>query len=242
MPKTKTKPTAKKATESTILNVALVWDMSGSMGIVRESAVEGAGDYISKLATDEVAENIRFSLVAFDTVFERWYTDAKLSEVDTGKISAQYMPRGMTALNDAVADAIAQMDERLTGDRSDERVLIVVLTDGQENSSREYGGPGGTSRLAALVKAKEETGRWTFVYLGAGSPEAVINTAARYNIPAGNTRAYAGGTASGQSASFASMSVGTVASAVPGAAGATTDWFSDAGLKSAEEQESEEDV
>lgn len=236
MAQTKTKKKTKKETTASVLNVVFVWDMSGSMMAVYAAALEGAGQYISDLRSDKNAENIRMSITAFDTVFERWHEDVTLSDIpDT--FANRWQPRGMTALNDAVADAIVQLDEKMKGARAGERALVVVLTDGAENSSREYGGVEGAQRLAALIKEREETGRWTFVYLGAGKPSEVAHVAATYNIPRGNTMSYAA-TPDGVSDSYRAMSHMTVAAAAS-PMGATNTAFADAGFSSVDEQEEE---
>lgn len=238
MPKTKTK-TRKSKKATTTLNVVLVWDMSGSMGPLRMSALEGATNYITDLLKDENASKMRLSITAFDTIFERWYEDMPLGEIPVDALRNLYHPRGWTALNDAVADSIFTMDERLKGDRAEERALIVVLTDGLENSSKEYGGVEGTKALADLIKQREETGRWTFVYLGAGKPAEVAAVAASYNIPRGNTVSYAA-TPQGTAESFNHVRGATIAVAAAAPMASTRTVFADAGLKSVEEQEEED--
>lgn len=236
MPKTKTR---RKKTANKILNVALVWDMSGSMGVVREAAVEGAGDYLHKLRLDENVESMRFSITAFDTIFEKWFEDVLIGDLPQS-LGHLYHPRGWTALNDAVAHTIFGLDERLKGEREDERVLIVVLTDGLENSSEEFGGAEGTAALAEIVKAREATGRWTFVYLGAGSPASVKATAAAYNIPVGNVASYAAASPVATQDTFHMLS--NVTRGVVASAGMHTNTaFADSGYKSVEEQTDEED-
>lgn len=235
MPKTKTKATTKKKAATKTLNIVFVWDMSGSMAMLYSSALEGATGYIRDLAADKNAKNMRISITAFDTVFEKWFVDCPVGEVPISELTAKYQPRGWTALNDAVADAIFTMDEKVKD--SDEKVLIVVLTDGLENSSKEYPAPHGTKALAELVKLRELTGRWTFVYLGAGKPSEVAHVAATYNIPRGNTMSYAA-TDEGMGKSYAAITHATVAvAAAP--AGSTISAFKDAGFQSVEEQEEE---
>lgn len=237
MAKTKTK-TSRRKTANKILNVALVWDMSGSMNAVRDAAIEGANDYIHKLRLDENVENMRFSVTAFDTVFEKWFEDALIGEIPN--FTDRYQPRGYTALNDAVAHTIFGMEERLKGERADESVLIVVLTDGLENSSQEYGGIDGTRALAEIIKRKEETGHWTFVYLGAGSPASVKLVAQSYNIPTGNAASYAA--ASPQATSHTFAAVGRITGQMATASSTSTRTaMADAGYKSVEDQKDEED-
>ncbi|MDQ3759168.1 MAG: VWA domain-containing protein [Actinomycetota bacterium] len=72
--------------------------------------------------------------------------------------AADYCPRGMTPLNDAVAKTVRRLEKRVgEGDRA----IVVVLTDGYENCSRMT-----SSRLRKLIIAKEREG-WEFIYLGA---------------------------------------------------------------------------
>lgn len=237
MPKTKTKAANKKTASTKTLNIVFVWDMSGSMASLYHSALEGATGYIRDLATDKNAKNMRISITAFDTVFEKWFVDCPVDEVPLSVLTDKYHPRGWTALNDAVADAIFTMDEKVKD--SDEKVLIIVLTDGLENSSKEYPAPHGTKALADLVKAREGSGRWTFVYLGAGNPSEVAHVAATYNIPRGNTMSYAA-TPKGMGQTYSALSHVTVAAAAaPG--GATSTAFSDAGFQSVDEQEEDEE-
>jgi hypothetical protein len=71
-----------------------------------------------------------------------------------------YQPNGFTALFDAVGDAVNSFPD--VG--PDERVLCLVQTDGEENSSRRIT----LDELKTLVSKKEQSGAWTFVFMGAG--------------------------------------------------------------------------
>ena len=71
----------------------------------------------------------------------------------------------MTALYDAIAHTVVQTDRQLQADRREtEKVLVVVMTDGLENSSTDYD----AHAIAELVRSYEQRPNWTFVYLGAG--------------------------------------------------------------------------
>ena len=64
--------------------------------------------------------------------------------------AADYRPRGMTPLNDAVAKTVRRLEKRVgEGDRA----IVVVLTDGYENCSRMT-----SSKLRKLIIAKEQRG------------------------------------------------------------------------------------
>jgi ADP-ribose pyrophosphatase YjhB (NUDIX family) len=70
-----------------------------------------------------------------------------------------YRPLGGTALLDAIADAA-----QVVTPAADDRVLCVVQTDGEENSSRRTT----LDDVRKLVEERERAGNWTFVFLGAG--------------------------------------------------------------------------
>ncbi len=144
------------------LHVAFVLDKSGSMQAVEEAVVAGYNDYLGELRAQ--GGETRFSLTTFDTSFEHvWVGEPleKVAELD----HRVYRPDGMTALYDAIAHTVLRTDERLQADgRGDEKVLVVVLTDGLENSSSDFD----AHAIAELVRTYDERPNWTFVYLGAG--------------------------------------------------------------------------
>lgn len=148
----------------TTTHVLMVVDMSGSMGALAEDVRGGFNEYVAKLRTDDA--EYRLTVTLFDTEFIPLAVDAPLDKVPA-LTHANYSPRGMTALMDAVGKTIGEFDAKHGKVRKSERVLMVIQTDGFENSSREYT----SERVKALVAEKEATGRWGFIYLGAG-PDA----------------------------------------------------------------------
>ena len=79
---------------------------------------------------------------------------------------ARYTPRGNTPLYDATGRMIAKIDTEI-GARADagmpiEDQIVVVVTDGHENASREFS----AKMISDLIEARR--GRaWVFVFLGA---------------------------------------------------------------------------
>jgi len=96
----------------------------------------------------------------FTKVYEAW--NAK-DVPDLTNLTA-INPRGATALLDAIAKTIAHT-ETLLAERPwfDGTVLVVIQTDGYENSSREYN----VSQIKDLIGKKESQG-WQIVFMGAG--------------------------------------------------------------------------
>jgi uncharacterized protein YegL len=77
----------------------------------------------------------------------------------------QYTPRGCTAMNDGIGTAIDKIGKWLSDMPEDERPsknLIVIMTDGEENSSKEYT----LSKVQEMIKHQTEKYDWTFVYMG----------------------------------------------------------------------------
>jgi uncharacterized protein YegL len=145
-----------------VLHVAFVLDKSGSMRAVEEAVVEGYNDYLRELR--EQGGETLFSLTTFDTRLAHLCVGeplANVAELD----SRSYRPGGMTALYDAIGHTVLRTERRLQAEgRGQEKVLVVVMTDGLENSSIEYD----AHAIAELVRSYDERPNWTFVYLGAG--------------------------------------------------------------------------
>jgi hypothetical protein len=145
-----------------VLHVSFVLDRSGSMQAVAEAVVEGYNDYLGELRA-QGGETL-YSLTTFNTSFERVCVGEPLErapELD----HRMYEPGGMTALYDAIAHTVLETDRRLRAEgRGEEKVLVVVMTDGLENSSTDYD----AHAIAELVRRYDERPNWTFVYLGAG--------------------------------------------------------------------------
>lgn len=167
-------------------HVVLLLDASPSMddpppNSLRDPAIRGVNDQVAALrATTSTAAGV--SLLQFSDETRPSYVDVDLGRVKK-RTRAEYDPnRGNgTALYDGVHAAIDLLEPKV---RDDETALVVVVTDGQENSSRrDYVG-----ELAVRIKAKQLTGRWTFVLLG---PRATARaTAEKMAIPVGNVQTF----------------------------------------------------
>lgn len=138
--------------------VVIVQDKSGSMHDRRAATINGFNEYKQTLLSDEIDE-VLLTLVQFDTAVRSVHTARRLAEVPDLSPST-YVPGGMTALYDAVGQAIAST---VRAQQSGDKVIMVIMTDGGENSSHEYR----HAPLLALLEAKRSSG-WDFVFLGAG--------------------------------------------------------------------------
>jgi uncharacterized protein YegL len=151
-----TKKVARKESKSVLVN--LILDKSGSMLSVLGDTIGGFNTYINELKKDKKID-YQFSLTLFDTNLENRYVSVPLSKVQNLDEN-NYRPSGNTALYDAIGVTVAKIEK---DNPEAEKVLTVIMTDGQENSSREYK----SSVIKDLIARKEKEGNWTFVFLGA---------------------------------------------------------------------------
>lgn len=141
-------------------HVLFVVDMSGSMSTLAADVRGGFNTYLSDLASKPGRYQLTVAL--FDTEYETLCADSALADVPRLD-SGNYRPRGMTALLDAVGRTITAFEARVPRLGEHDRVLLVVQTDGQENSSHEYR----WDRIAQMIRDREATGKWSCMYLGA---------------------------------------------------------------------------
>ena len=123
-----------------------------------------------------------FSLTVFDTQVDTPLVAVPIAQVSPGILS-KYPPRGGTALYDAIGSA-AQATQPILSDV--DKVICVIVTDGQENSSCEYK----KDSIHALIDSKLKEGNWTFQYLGT-QPET-WDDSSKIGLAAGSTVQYSG--------------------------------------------------
>jgi len=136
------------------LHIVIVLDESGSMEVVRDSTISAINEFIDGQRKEEGKTWV--TLTKFDTEFRPLYEYAPLEKVKP-LTRETYTPTGMTALHDAIGKTIHQAARP-----HKTKTMFVVMTDGQENSSKEY-----TLRsVKALIDSYKVDG-WDFVFLGA---------------------------------------------------------------------------
>lgn len=105
------------------------------------------------------------SLYRFDNEYEPVY-EGKDVESAPKLSDRNFVPRGSTALLDAIGRTIDAVGARLadTPDyKRPNKVVVVIVTDGQENASKEYS----RKRIFDMIHHQEDKYHWTFVYMGA---------------------------------------------------------------------------
>jgi uncharacterized protein YegL len=171
-------------TDSNKSMLAIVLDRSGSMSGLTTDTIGGFNTFLSE--QKKLPGEALLTLVQFDHEFQIVHDCKPLPEVPD-LTTATYVPRGNTALLDALGRTIVSVGERLAKlpeEQRPARVIVLVITDGQENASREYD----RSRVAALIKQQREQYKWEFVFMGA--TEAAVSQGAQLGIDPGLTRKY----------------------------------------------------
>jgi hypothetical protein len=98
-----------------------------------------------------------------------------------------YAPDGGTALLDAIGRTIDETGARLAAMPEAERpgkVIIAILTDGEENSSRTFT----WAQISDKIRHQQEVYKWEFLFLGAN--QDAIATAARIHIGRHNSATF----------------------------------------------------
>ena len=142
------------------IELVFVLDRSGSMSGNESDVVGGVNTLLDKQR--EMGVNATVSMFKFDYEYEEICRHIPLSEARLK--GTDYVPRGSTALLDAVGRTIDKMGNDYRKSMTPpEGVMFVIFTDGQENSSREYH----SETVRNLIERQEKEWNWEFVYMGA---------------------------------------------------------------------------
>ena len=142
----------------------IILDESGSMESIKEPIIRGFNELVQTVKGIEKDFPEQEHLISFVTFNGRGrnvihFTEpaAKLEAIN----SRSYQPNSSTPLYDAMGDSITSLRQALEK-KTDYNVLVTILTDGEENASKEYNG----DAIKKLVEEMKQSG-WTFTYIGA---------------------------------------------------------------------------
>lgn len=167
---------------SDLTDITLVVDRSGSIEQIRQDAEGGVNSFIAQQAK-EPGEAL-LTLVQFDTEYDFIHKGVPISQVPKYEL----IPRGRTALLDAVGRAINETGERLAKLDEQDRpglVVFVVMTDGLENSSVEFS----KTKIKEMIEHQQEKYNWHFTFLGAN--QDAFAEAGRMGMQAAGTANFA---------------------------------------------------
>ncbi|MEE3380597.1 MAG: vWA domain-containing protein [Succiniclasticum sp.] len=146
-----------------LTELVFILDKSGSMTGLEKDTIGGFNSMLEK--QKKVDGECRVTTVLFDNRYELLHDRIDLQAVQP-LTEKDYETGGSTALLDAIGRTIHKIGtaQRHTADAyRAAHVLFVIITDGEENSSREY-----TSRkVKEMIERQKSKYGWEFVFLGA---------------------------------------------------------------------------
>ena len=190
-------------TDSNYTHIAVVVDRSGSMFNIANDMKGGLEEFFKSQNLD--GQKTLVDYVQFDEEYDVVYSD-----VPVDKAQAYLVPRGRTALVDAVGKTITTLGDKLARKSEDERpgqVIVVIVTDGMENASTEWN----ADQVRELVNQQKSQWNWEFVFLGANIDAVEVGQSLGFD--AGASLTY---TASSRGVGMATASLGAYTSQLRG--------------------------
>lgn len=142
--------------------IIFIIDKSGSMAHLAGDTIGGFNGFIASQKALEGKATL--TTVLFDSTYKTIHNGVNIHEVNQLS-SEDYVPGGMTAMLDAIGDTINNVQSRHDelGVEKPEKVLFVITTDGEENSSHKYT----KSQIEKMIKHQTNGHGWEFMFLGA---------------------------------------------------------------------------
>lgn len=148
----------------------LILDESGSMCSIEKQAIDGVNETLQSVRAAQKKYEDQEHYVSFVT-FNSSSIKTVLDRVEATKVEditpAQYNPSCSTPLYDAIGKSVMELKKSVA---ENDKVLVTIITDGYENSSREYS----QSSVKALTEKLGQRG-WTFAYIGANQDAMAVS-------------------------------------------------------------------
>ena len=182
-----------------LTEIICVIDKSGSMAPRTQDVIGGYNRFLEDQKKEKGGALLTLALFDTDYKIIDYGIDISMAK---GLTEHVYQAGGMTALLDAVGRTIDKVGDRLAATNEKKRpgkVIFLIITDGEENSSREYT----LDRVKGKIKSQQETFKWEFVFLGAN--QDAFASAMSMGIPGAQAVNFRP-TAQGVQAAYANMS------------------------------------
>jgi uncharacterized protein YegL len=167
-----------------LTELVFILDKSGSMNGLEADTI---GGFNSMLEKQQGAEGeCLVTTVLFDNNYELLHDRIDLKAVNP-ITEKEYQVGGSTALLDAIGQTIHKIgnaQKNTADDYRAEKVMFVIITDGEENSSREYT----AGKVKAQIERQKTKYGWEFIFLGANID--AVQTAVRFGISADRAADY----------------------------------------------------
>ena len=167
-----------------MVEIVCIVDRSGSMAAVRSDAVGGFNTFLEE--QKKLPGEARLTLVLFNDSVDVVHLARPIAELEPFD-ERSYVPSGSTALLDAVGRTIDKVGQRLAATPEAERpgkVIVAILTDGEENASRKYD----LKDVRERIRRQREVYKWEFVFLAAN--QDAFAEAEKLAIPQADAEAF----------------------------------------------------
>jgi hypothetical protein len=168
-----------------ITEIICIIDRSGSMESIRSDAIGGFNRFLAD--QQEPEDPARLTMALFDDQYEVVHNGADIHAVPL-LTNTTFVPRGSTALLDAVGKTLNSVSARLAeipANGRPDKVIVAILTDGQENASREFS----LKVIREMITHYTTDLKWDFIYLAA--TQDAFSEAGQLGISANNTLQFA---------------------------------------------------
>ena len=167
-------------------HITVILDRTGSMEEIRDDVIGGFNAFLASQKAEP--GEMTLTLVQFDSqnpyeVIHNFKPIAEVPQLDR----ETFVPRGSTPLLDAMGMGMNDLEKRLhrmPEDARPERVVMVIVTDGQENASQEFR----KHQIEKMIRHHQDADVWQFIFLSADLK--AITDAHDYGIPRGATMAF----------------------------------------------------
>jgi hypothetical protein len=141
-----------------------ILDMTGSMASRTSDTIGSFNKFVAE--QKEIPGECKLSVIFFnDAEYKKWQDAVDLARMPE-LTNTDYRPNNNTPLYDAIGRTINEMGKRLADmaeKNRPERMLVMIMTDGMENASKEFTFP----QIAEMIKHQREKYSWEFIFLGA---------------------------------------------------------------------------
>lgn len=161
-----------------LTELVFILDKSGSMSGLEKDTIGGFNSMLQK--QKDVEGECRITTVLFDNRYALLHDRIDIRAVSP-MTEREYRVGGSTALLDAIGRTIHKLVavQRNTAEEyRAEKVMFVIITDGEENSSREFS----SDKVKAMIEHEKQKYGWEFIFLGANID--AVETAGRFGISA----------------------------------------------------------
>lgn len=166
-------------------DITVILDRSGSMEIIRTDTIGGFNSFLKDQKA--LPGEATISLVQFNGHSETMYSGVSVKLVADLSMDT-FVPLGNTALLDTIGKTIDATGNRLRSLKESERpnkVVFVIITDGEENSSKLYS----KKQIKDMIQSQTSNYNWQFMYIGANVD--AFGVASSIGINLSNTMNYA---------------------------------------------------